>query len=122
MLFQTNYEFTLPRGYMDKEGNLHRRGSMRLATALDELEAMKDYRVKSNPNYLAVLLLSRVVEHIEGLGAVTPEIIEGMFTEDFRFLQNMYETINHAEDPVIQVQCPHCGKSFTDTLNFVAGE
>ena len=122
MLFQTEYEFTLPRGYMDKEKNLHRHGSMRLATALDELEAMKDYRVKNNPDYLSVLLLSRVVEHIEGIDAVTPEVIEGMFTADYQFLQNMYETINHAEEPVIQVQCPHCGKTFTDTLNFAMGE
>ena len=122
MLFQTTYEFVLPKGYVDKEGNLHRHGSMRLATALDELEAIKDYRAKSNPDYLAVLLLSRVVEYIEGMDAVTPEVIEGMFTADFKFLQNMYETINHAEEPVIQVQCPHCGKSFTDTLNFAMGE
>ena len=122
MLFQTEYEFTLPKGYVDEEGNIHRRGSMRLATALDELEAMKDYRVKSNPDYLAVMLLSRVVEHIGDIDAITPEIIEKMFTADFQFLQNMYETINHAEEPVIQVQCPHCGKNFTDTLNFVMGE
>lgn len=122
MLFQTEYEFTLPKGYVDEEGNIHSRGSMRLATALDELEAMKDYRVKSNPDYLAVMLLSRVVEHIGDIDAITPEIIEKMFTADFQFLQNMYETINHAEEPVIQVQCPHCGKNFTDTLNFVTGE
>lgn len=122
MLFQTEYEFTLPRGYVDGEKRLHRTGSMRLATAKDELEAMKDHRCKKDPDYLSVLLLSRVVERLEGLEAVTEEVIEGLFTADFQFLQNMYETINHAEEPVIQVQCPHCGKSFTDTINFATGE
>lgn len=122
MLFQTEYEFTLPKGYVDGEHELHRRGSMRLATALDELEAMKDQRVKSNHDYLPVLLLSRVVERLEGVEAVTPEVIEGLFTADFSFLQSMYETINRAEEPMIQVQCPHCGRTFTDTLNFTAGE
>lgn len=122
MLFQTKYDFTLPRGYVDGEGNLHRHGTMRLATALDELTAMGDARVKKNPDYLSVLLLSRVVERMEGLMAVTEEVMGALFTADFEFLQNMYETINHAEDPVIQVQCPHCGKSFTDTLNFATGE
>lgn len=122
MLFQTEYEFTLPKGYADGEHELHRRGSMRLATALDELEAMKDQRAKSNPDYLPVLLLSRVVERLEGVEAVTPEVIEGLFTADFSFLQSMYETINRAEEPMIQVQCPHCGRTFTDTLNFTAGE
>ena len=122
MLFQTEYEFTLPKGYVDGENNLHRCGRMRLATALDELEAMRDLRVKANPDYLSVLLLSRVVVYLEGMDAVTTGVVEGMFTADFRFLQNMYETVNHAEDPVIQVQCPHCGKNFTDTLNFAWGE
>ncbi len=122
MLFQTEYEFTLPKGYVDAQKNLHRQGRMRLATALDEIEAMRDVRVKANPDYLSVLLLSRVVEELEGLDAVTPEVVGGLFTADFQFLQNMYETINHVEDPVIQVQCPHCGKSFTDTLNFAAGQ
>lgn len=122
MLFQTEYDFTLPRGYVDAQGNLHRRGTMRLATALDELTAMGDVRVKKNPDYLPVLLLSRVVERLDGLAAVTEDVMEKLFTADFEFLQNMYETINHVEEPVIQVQCPHCGKSFTDTLNFVTGE
>lgn len=122
MLFQTEYEFTLPRGYVDGEKRLHRHGSMRLATALDELEAMNDRRVRSNPDYLSVLLLTRVVQRLDGVERVTEQVIEGLFTEDFQYLQNMYETINRTEEPVIQVQCPHCGRSFTDTINFAMGE
>ncbi len=122
MLIQTEYEFTLPKGYVNQEGTVCRRGVMRLATALDEIEAMRDVRVKSNPDYLSVILLSRVVTKLEGVGEVSTGVIEKLFTADFSFLQNMYETVNHAEDPVIQVQCPHCGKIFTDTLNFALGE
>lgn len=94
---------------------------MRLATAIDEIEAMRDPRAKSNPDYVSILLLARVVR-IKGVNEMTPEGIEKLFTADFSFLQNMYETINGTEDPVIRVQCPHCGKSFTDTLDFTAGE
>ncbi len=122
MLIQTEYEFTLPKGYVNQEGTVCRRGVMRLATALDEIEAMRDVRVKSNPDYLSVILLSRVVTKLEGVGEVSTGVIEKLFTADFSYLQNMYETVNHAEDPVIQVQCPHCGKIFTDTLNFALGE
>ena len=122
MFLQTEYEFTLPRGYVDPEGDVHRKGVMRLATALDEIEAAKDPGVKANAGYLPVILLSRVVVRMEGVEAVTPELIGRLFTADFAFLQNMYETVNQTEDPVIQVQCPHCGRSFTDTLNFVLGE
>lgn len=122
MLIQTEYDFTLPRGYIGPEGTICREGRMRLATALDEIEAMRDPKVKNNPDYLSVALLSRVVVKIEGLAEITPQVIEGLFTADFSFLQKMYETVNGTEDPVIRVQCPHCGEVFTDTLNFTSGE
>lgn len=119
---QTKYEFTLPRGYADPAGNLHRRGVMRMVTALDEIEAARAPGVKANADYMPVILLSRVVTELEGVECVTPEVIEKLFPADFAFLQNMYETINNVEEPAIQVQCPYCNKSFTDTLNFVLGE
>lgn len=122
MLLQTEYDFTLPRGYVGPEGTVCREGTMRLATALDEIDAMRDPKGKNNPDYLSVLLLSKVVVRLEGVEEVTPQVIEGLFTADFSFLQNMYETVNGTEDPVIRVQCPHCGRTFTDTLNFTAGE
>ena len=121
-MLQTEYEFALPKGYVGAEGTICRKGVMRLATALDELEAARDPGVRGNPDYLPVALLSRVVTKLEGAERVTPELIGKLFTADFAFLQNMYETINQAEEPVIQVQCPHCGKTFTDTLNFTLGE
>lgn len=122
MLLQTEYDFTLPRGYMSPDGTICRAGRMRLATALDEIEAMRDPMARNNPDYLSVLLLSRVVMKIEGVEEITPQVIESLFTADFSFLQKMYETVNNTEDPVIRVQCPHCGKVFTDTLNFTSGE
>jgi len=122
MFLQREYEFTLPKGYMDDEGNVHRKGVMRLATAIDEIEAAKTPGTKESPDYMALVLLARVVSRLEGVERITPEVIGKLFTADFAFLQNMYETINNAEEPVIQVQCPYCNKVFTDTLNFVLGE
>lgn len=121
MFLQTEYEFTLPKGYVDAQG-VHRKGVMRLATALDEIEASKNPAAKGNAGYMPVVLLARVVSGLEGVEAVTEEVIGKLFSADFAFLQNMYETINNAEEAVIQVQCPHCGRSFTDTLNFTLGE
>lgn len=118
MGLQTVYSFTLPVGYQDKTGALHREGEMRLATAGDELSAMRDPAVKADPNYMATRVLSRVVTRLGSLEEITPEVIEGMFVADLEFLQNMYETINAAETPRIQVTCPHCGRQFTDTINF----
>lgn len=118
MNLQTVYPFTLPRGYVDKEGNLHREGQMRLATAGDELSALRDPMVKTDESYLNVVLLSKVVTSLGTLPQVTTDIIQGLFLCDIEFLQNMYDTINKVESPKIQVTCPHCGCKFTDTINF----
>lgn len=118
MELQTLYPFRLPKGYVDGEGTLHRDGRMRLATAGDELGALRDPRVKADERYLNVLLLSKVVTLLGTLPEVTPEIIEGLFVADLEFLQDMYDTVNKAEKPQIQVACPHCGETFTDAINF----
>lgn len=121
-MINTIYPFNLPRGYIDEEGREHRAGEMRLATARDELEAARDPRARGNQDYASVLVLARVITRLGDLKQVTSEVIEKLFTADFKYLQNMYQTINESEDPVIHVQCPHCGKTFTDTLNFTIGE
>lgn len=119
MELQTVYPFRLPKGYLDREGTLHREGQMRLATAGDELSAMRDPKVKADESYLNLLLLSKVVTSLGTLMEVTPDILEGLFISDMEYLQNMYETINKADHPQIQVICPHCGKRFVDTINFL---
>ena len=55
---QIEFPFTLPRGLIDPEGNMHREGSMRLATAYDEIAPLNDPRVRNNPGYLVIILLS----------------------------------------------------------------
>ncbi len=120
MELQTVYPFRLPRGYLDAGGTLHREGRMRLATARDELSALRDARVKADPNYMTTLVLSQVVTSLGTLPEITPEVIEGLFLGDLEFLQEMYETINKVDAPRLQLTCPHCGESFTDAINFQA--
>lgn len=119
MELQTTYPFRLPKGYLDNEGTLHREGQMRLATAGDELSALRDPRVKADESYMNVILLSKVVTSLGTLTEITPEIMEGLFIGDLEFLQNMYETINKADNPKIHVVCPKCGHEFVDTINFL---
>jgi hypothetical protein len=114
----TVYEFTLPKGYMDSTGELHRRGKMRLATAGDEISATHDPRVLSNPSYLTIVVLSRVITELEGVEGITATLIEKLFTADLAYLQDMYQRINDIEPPVMQVVCPDCGRQFEVPLNF----
>jgi len=116
--FKTEFTFTLPRGYVDENGELHRAGRMRLATARDELLPTLDDRVQRNPAYLTVTLLSRVVTELGTLGdnEVTPQVIEGLFAADLAFLQDLYRRVNSEGTSRAVVTCPSCSEQITVDL------
>jgi len=107
-MFQTEFEFTLPCGFLDEEGTLHRDGVMRRATAADEILPLKDPRVLKNEAYVIVILLSRVITRLGGLATINPKVVEGLYATDLAFLQSLYNKINRFEEPVDR--CPHCEK------------
>ena len=109
---QTEIAFTLPRGYMDPGGVLHREGRMRLATARDEIEPLREVEVRQNQAYLAVLLLTRTITSIGDITDITPELVEGLFAADFDHLQRLYERINTDGEAVGVVACPACAQQF----------
>ena len=111
-MFQTEYEFTLPLGFVDTEGNLHREGIMRLATAADEILPLKDPRVKSNPAYLIIILLSRVIAKLGSVSQINPKIIEGLYSADLAYLQEFYNRINANGKATIHCVCPKCEHEF----------
>lgn len=117
--FQTEYPFELPRGYVDGDGVVHKRGIMRLATAADEILPMKDPRVQQNPSYLSIILLARVVTSLGSLPAIDTRIIERLFTADLAFLQDMYQRINQIEPPMLKTICPHCGENIEVSWPFL---
>lgn len=94
---QTEFEFTLPKGYLDVDGNLHRKGVMRLSRAIDEIVPLRDPRVRSNPAYATVIILSRVISRLGALEEVTPMVIEELFACDLSYLQTFYRQINELE-------------------------
>lgn len=111
-VLQTEFDFTLPRGYVDADGNLHRHGVMRLATALDEVEPLADPRGRANESYLAILLLSRVVTRLGNVSPISPTIIEALFSTDFAFLQDLYLRLNDDGSRWIETECPACSTRF----------
>jgi hypothetical protein len=112
MSLQTEFPFTLPHGYVDAEGVVHREGVMRLATANDEIAPMKDPRVQSNHAYLTVIVLSRTVKRLGELPQVNPRVIEELFASDFAHLEEMYRRINTNGHERLTVVCPGCEKKF----------
>jgi len=97
MALQTEYSFTLPKGFVDEEGSLHKEGVMRLATAADEILPQRDPRVQSNPAYLTLILLSRVVTKLGNLSSINPNTMENLFLEDLNYLQELYQRINRSK-------------------------
>jgi len=111
-MLHTEQEFTLPIGYLDADGTLHRDGVMRLATAGDEILPLKDPRVVKNPAYLIVILLSRVVTRLGTVSPITPRVIEDLYAKDLAFLQDLYNETNRLEVRRDDAVCPECHHQF----------
>jgi len=108
----TTFEFILPRGFVDVQGGVHRRGVMRLATARDEIVLQKDPRSLENATYGTLILLSQVIIHLGTLPHITPEMLENLFTLDLAYLREFYNRINQQESLSIPTQCPQCNHGF----------
>lgn len=118
----TEFEFTLPKGYVDENGEVHKQGVMRLATAADEILPLRDPRVVNNPGYLTIILLSRVVTSLGTVQHIRPTTIEKLFSADLAFLQNMYQKINSMDVLTETCVCPECGNKFEKPVNFMRAE
>jgi len=112
-LLRTEVEFTLPLGFVDSSGTLHRLGVMRLATAVDEVQPLQDPRVLANQAYLSILLLSRVVVRLGSISPVPASVVEGLFSADFAYLQDLYMRLNEPGGTLADTRCPECGTQFT---------
>lgn len=117
MTIQMEYPFTLPRGYQDADGAVHQEGVMRLATARDQIEPMRDAAVRGNEAYLTVLLLARVITRLGPVTTITPDLVEGLYAADFDHLQRLYERINTDGEFVGVVSCPECARDFEVDLS-----
>ena len=116
---KTEYAFTLPRGFVDAHGAVHRDGTMRLATARDEIEPLREAAVRQNEAYVTVLLLARVVTRIGEITNITPQVIEQLYAADFDHLQRLYERLNTNGEVVGSVKCPECSHEFEIDLSQV---
>jgi len=111
-MIQTEFPFTLPIGYQDEDGTLHRHGTMRLATAADEILPLKDPRVQTNQAYLIVILMSRVVTELGGVAHMNPKVIEGLYAADLAYLQELYNRINRNGKASVPTICPKCAAEY----------
>lgn len=118
----TEFDFELPKGYVDENGEIHKTGTMRLATAADEILPLRDNRVINNPGYLTIILLSRVITSLGSQKNIRPNLIEKLFSSDLAFLQDMYQRINSVEELTEVCHCPECGCKFRKTVNFMRAE
>lgn len=118
---RTEFEFVLPLGYVDAAGTVHRNGVMRLATAADEIAPLRDPRVQQNEAYLVIILLARVITSLGTLPAISPAIIEGLYTGDLAFLQRFYRQVNESGTSRIQVTCPSCSEEMEVDLAELGG-
>lgn len=120
-MIQTEYPFTLSIGYQDDQGNLHREGSMRLATAADEILPLSDPRVQKNQAYLIMILFARVITKLGSVPQINPKVIEGLYATDLAYLQEFYNQINRTGKPSVDATCPKCAHAFELELATAGG-
>ena len=118
---RTEFAFTLPRGYVDGAGTVHRDGVMRLATARDELVPLRDDRVRENSAYLTVVLLARVITRIGAIEDIHAGIVENLFAADLAFLQDLYRRVNTEGHTRAAVTCPQCEHRFAVDVSAGSG-
>lgn len=118
---QQEFEFSLPKGYVDESGQVHRNGLMRLSTAMDEIAPLRDMRVRNNQAYLTVAILARVITRLGDVPEVNTSVIEKLFTADLAFLQDFYRRINSDGESAMSVTCPNCSHTFTVETNPAGG-
>ena len=119
---QTEFDFILPKGFVDNSGTLHRKGTMRLATAMDEITPLRDPRVRSNQAYLSIILLSKVVTKLGTLNDIdiNTGVMERLFSSDLAYLQGLYNRINASTfDGSV---CPTCGRPMEQEGDAAEGE
>lgn len=121
MTLQTEFEFKLPKGFVDRDGTVHRDGTMRLATAMDEILPLRDPRVKQNPAYLVIILLARVVTRLGAMTELNTSIVENLFSTDLAFLQSFYRRINQEGSNIVRATCPNCGTEVEVNVGEVGG-
>jgi hypothetical protein len=121
MIPSTEFEFTLPKGLVDQQGNVHRQGKMRLSTARDELVLQKDPKAQESTAYGVLIRLSQVITYLGDISNLTPVLLENLFILDLAFLREFYNRINQNSDPLIAVQCPKCSHQFKEKIS-LSGE
>ena len=117
----TEFSFTLPRGLIDDLQRVNRQGIMRLATAKDEIMVQQEPKVKENPAYGVLIMLSRVITRLGSLTYVSPDLLENLPILDISYLREYYNRINQQGDAQIPAECPHCNANFAVNLE-LAGE
>lgn len=119
-MFQTEYEFELPLGYVDGNGTIHKKGIMRLSTAADEIFPLKDPRVVQNEAYLTIIILTRVIIKLGTLNSIDNSIIENLYAADLNYLQTFYQHINQDGQSPYSLTCPHCHETIELPIDFFA--
>ncbi len=100
---RTEFDFTLPKGYVGSDGTLHRDGTMRLATARDEIEPLRNRTIDGPDDpYLTILVLARVITSLGSLPEVGVAEVEGLFAADLAFLQDLYGIINFGDQSDVE--------------------
>jgi hypothetical protein len=113
MKIRTEFPFVLPKGLIDKDNTRQKtKGTMRLIKVKDLLQIHQDARVKETEAYFYIVLLARVITKLGNEKMVNTKIIESLCPEDFAFLVDFLNEINHKVLKSIPIECSACKNKY----------
>ena len=115
---RTEFTYTLPKGYVDKEGTLQREVVLREITGADQ-EAMLTPQLRQNPAKMLTALLARIIVRLGTLdkSRVDTRVAADLTKRDRDFLIMKLKEIDSGPELEIDVECPDCGRKFEASLD-----
>lgn len=104
------FEFTLPIGFTDESGEVHRVGALRKMTGREEA-ILADRSIQRNGGQLVTSLLASCVVRLGSLEKVTPSVIGEMYSADRNYLLIRLRSATFGSELRASYSCPSCGET-----------
>jgi hypothetical protein len=91
-MLNQEFDFKLPIGLTDSNGELQNQGKIKLMTAKDEL-IVQNLASRDRQIDIVFWLLAQAIAKLGNINQVIPSQLEQLFLADFEYLQNLFAQI-----------------------------
>ena len=105
--------FTLPRGYKDKSGAIHKEGVLRIPNGFDREIVIPLF--KKNSATATTMLLTRIMSFNDG-AVIIPDLVANMSLRDREYLEKLVNENTFGIDMSVEITCTSCGADLSGEI------